>query len=415
MLPNRQRCSLLLLLSGLIFGFLSGCGTQIDFREALLERLNNRGPVPLSPDNPYLAANMMVAREAERSAELKGFIKFRGAPPLIEVESPIFGNTIINFYYPREKEQYILEGVQGSWLIRGPFPIDSLKLSTLLPITPLGERMKTLPTAAVAPASANPTTTPHEEFVPAVRQSEQAGPDVPPLVSSPSPPLVPEIGVSSAWKGPFTSPLPNPVSTPSLKEPVPAKHLPEPRAPHGPVREQKVPMARSVESLHQSSEDSAGRKGRSVEAAKPLATPDAAPRGPTGVAASPSDEPLIAPEESEGLSLTEARAGKAPSATLDTVGAKRVISILGNISKLPAEVSPRGDVVHYVTYPNESLELISEWYTFDRENTPRLARINRLSQPVRLSVGDTVVVPGYLVRNKFRLTEEALLALRGNQ
>lgn len=74
----------------------------------------------------------------------------------------------------------------------------------------------------------------------------------------------------------------------------------------------------------------------------------------------------------------------------------------------PAEITAKGDLVHYVTLPGETLSIIARWYTFDRNNAGRLARINGIKDPGTVSVGDIVVVPAYLVRNKNRLSVQAV-------
>ena len=76
------------------------------------------------------------------------------------------------------------------------------------------------------------------------------------------------------------------------------------------------------------------------------------------------------------------------------------------------ERTPGGDLVHYVTYPGETLSMISRWYTYERANVSRLARINDLTTPDKLEVGDTVVIPTYLLRNRKLLTEDALRHLQ---
>ncbi len=76
-----------------------------------------------------------------------------------------------------------------------------------------------------------------------------------------------------------------------------------------------------------------------------------------------------------------------------------------------AEITAKGDLVHYVTLPGETLTLIARWYTFDRSNAGRLARINGIKDPGTISVGDIIVVPAYLARNKSRLTQVAIDAL----
>lgn len=82
-----------------------------------------------------------------------------------------------------------------------------------------------------------------------------------------------------------------------------------------------------------------------------------------------------------------------------------------NAASPPAELTPRGDLVHYVTYPGETLSAIARWYTFDASNALRLARINGIPSPVTLTAGDEVVIPRYLVRNQKRLTEAVLAEL----
>ena len=80
-------------------------------------------------------------------------------------------------------------------------------------------------------------------------------------------------------------------------------------------------------------------------------------------------------------------------------------------SSSPAELSPRGDLVHYVTMPGETLSAIARWYTQDRENAAKIGRLNRLKNTDVLQIGDTIVIPSYMVVNKSRLTEEDLKAL----
>lgn len=78
------------------------------------------------------------------------------------------------------------------------------------------------------------------------------------------------------------------------------------------------------------------------------------------------------------------------------------------------ELTPKGDLVHYVTYPEEDLALIARWYTFDAWNAGKIARVSGISQKQPLSVGDTLVIPSYLLKNKARLTKEGLDALRAS-
>ncbi len=82
-------------------------------------------------------------------------------------------------------------------------------------------------------------------------------------------------------------------------------------------------------------------------------------------------------------------------------------------SSAPAERTPRGDLIHYVTEPNETLLDIALWYTFEEENALRIERTNRIENPAKLEVGESIVVPEYLVKNGKVLTQEGLSALRG--
>ena len=102
-----------------------GCTfTQPTITDSLVDRLRNRGPVALSSNNPYLAANLLVSREMETSPELQGFVEHRGAPAALEVEKSLLGPLIAYFYYPENREEYVLEKIEGTWIIRGPTLIE---------------------------------------------------------------------------------------------------------------------------------------------------------------------------------------------------------------------------------------------------------------------------------------------------
>lgn len=77
-------------------------------------------------------------------------------------------------------------------------------------------------------------------------------------------------------------------------------------------------------------------------------------------------------------------------------------------SDRPAEKTPGGDLIHYVIYENETLELLGAWYTKELETAQKLARINRIDSTKKLQIGDQVVIPSYLLRWDQRLPEEAL-------
>ncbi|MBX7145264.1 MAG: hypothetical protein K1X79_12490 [Oligoflexia bacterium] len=251
-------------LTTLLIALLTGCSQQIHGHHHLVERLNNRGMVGVSANNPYIAANLLLTREMELSSDLKGFIEHRGLPGALEVKRETFGPLFLHFYYPKEKQSYSLEDIgDQSWLIKGPFPLS---------------------------------------------------------------------GVLSA----------------------------------------------QANALSYGQDSAAGFSSPSVAAASPSISPTAA------VATSGESE----------VALVE-RLSKASSAL--------------------AEISPRGDIVHYVTSPKETLSIIARWYTGEVDNAGRLASINKLSASTlpdkALSAGDTIIIPSYMAKNKHRLDEKAIDAL----
>ena len=94
------------------------------------DNLANRGPVALSKGNPYIASNILLAKEVDISPTLKGFLKVRGYPEAIEVKKVILRPYVLYFFYPRQGELYILEDSSTDWVIRGPHKIpDSIAQS----------------------------------------------------------------------------------------------------------------------------------------------------------------------------------------------------------------------------------------------------------------------------------------------
>jgi len=74
----------------------------------------------------------------------------------------------------------------------------------------------------------------------------------------------------------------------------------------------------------------------------------------------------------------------------------------------PAEITPKGDLVHYVTFPEETLLIITQWYTKDPSNVEAIARINGIKEQDHLTPGNSIIIPGYLVRNKNVLPEVSI-------
>jgi nucleoid-associated protein YgaU len=85
-----------------------------------------------------------------------------------------------------------------------------------------------------------------------------------------------------------------------------------------------------------------------------------------------------------------------------------VARLQSNPAAQGAEITPQGDLVHYVIYPGETLSIIARWYTHDRANSGRIARINDLKNPDHLEIGDSIIVPSYLLKTQSRFSETDL-------
>ena len=85
-----------------------------------------------------------------------------------------------------------------------------------------------------------------------------------------------------------------------------------------------------------------------------------------------------------------------------TSGAEKVDTTPIDSSQPLAELTPKGDLVHYVTGNNETLTTLAEWYTRDKSTIGKIARLNNLKATAKLSPGDVIVIPSYLVKNKVR-------------
>lgn len=278
------------LASAILVMALTACSSHTTLNSALINRLKNRGPVALSSENPFLAANLLVSKEMETKPELQGFIKHRGAPGALEVESRFLEPNFLKFYYPENREYYTLEDLDGTWLIRGPFTIER-------------EQMK--------------------EVARLTRDVEGS-----PKVSFPD------------------------------GEPKP--------------------------------------KTASLESSKMELADKASTNTPENIA-------TVLPKQAVARTPSTARASPSTDKVID--------ELLSQGKSSPAEITPKGDLVHYVTYPGETLSMIARWYTFDRANVGRITRINKLLDPNNLAIGDNIIVPVYLVKNKSRLTPEAVKAL----
>lgn len=282
---------------------------------ALVNRLKNRGPVTISTENPFLAGNLLLTKEVERSEEVRGFIKHRGSPAAIEVRKEFFTPLTMQFYYPETRQQYSLELAEGVWVIAGPTTIDREKMKEILALL-RGQSTQTR------------TSQPDEQ-----NQSHTA---------------------------PGSDPATQHSSTDGTEDPF-------------------------LERLEKASQDESFRSPAQATQQQ-----------------SAADTPLTLP--------TPAVARTAAAQPSDS----QVISALAKkYGGQNAEISPQGDLVHYVTYSGETLPMIARWYTFDRTNADKLARINNLRNPHTLSVGDMVVIPSYMLKNKSRMSEKAVQELSG--
>ena len=80
----------------------------------------------------------------------------------------------------------------------------------------------------------------------------------------------------------------------------------------------------------------------------------------------------------------------------DVLGSKNVLE------------SSSGDIIHKVTFPGETLRIITEWYTGDANNTGRVARINGIEKPDLLKINQTVRIPRYMLKTTKPLPESEI-------
>lgn len=293
---------------------LCACASAAGGNEALIRRLNNRGPIQLSTENPFLAANLFVSRLAEESQVVYGFIEYRGVPPAVEVVSGYFQEPAIHFYYPESREFFILEQYNEAWVVNGP------------------------------------------ERVPPGLQDRIAE-------------------LTGALRG---SPVLRVYTHPEL--------------------------------LLQNGESGFARPGDE-------SFRTAAVRSPASGAPAPAD---VSGRRQGGsfASVGSESEQRSPAGTADSVlspNERRIQDVVQRLQTDPsaqgAEITPQGDLVHHVIYPGETLSIIARWYTHDRANSGRIARINDLKNPDHLEIGDSIIVPSYLLKTKTRFSEENLSAL----
>ena len=162
----------------ILLGSLTGCSLT-PTSTTLRDQLRDRGVVPLSADNPYVAANMLLAREAANSPVMKGFIDLRGAPDAIEIRRPFFKPYRFYFFYLDNNEGYVLEELGSDWIIRGPEQIPADVLPILAGFKNLGGKAvlrDMAPTATAqrsAPAAEQPAG--HENLSERLKRNARGG------------------------------------------------------------------------------------------------------------------------------------------------------------------------------------------------------------------------------------------------
>ena len=268
-----------------------GCTSDLRLNNSLVNRLKDRGPVVLSQNNPFLAGNLLLNREAEQHPELQGFLAHRGTPSAMEVARGFLSPMYITLYYPDAGESYFLSETQDAWMIEGPHSIPPEKNQELAKLDSALIRAELAgqdaPTASTRPESAQAA----------------AAPETPPYGRE-------QANLSGQFKS-FSAPAP--------------------------------------------------------------------------------DEATAAPAPTPGFQRSPAAADKLKSTEFEE----------------NAEISPKGDLVHYVTFPGENMAMVAKWYTYDSHTADTLARINKL-QGGKLQLGDTVVIPRYLIKNKTRMTADVV-------
>ena len=97
-----------------------GCATSLSPTTPLLDRLDGRGPVTLSRDNPFLPADRIFEQELASSEVIKEFVDQQGKPAALSIDKGLLNSTTMTFYYPGKEEFYTLKPSGGDWEVSGP-------------------------------------------------------------------------------------------------------------------------------------------------------------------------------------------------------------------------------------------------------------------------------------------------------
>jgi hypothetical protein len=106
--------------------------------------LMNQGPIPVSATSAFVASNLFLAREIERSTYLYNFFGARGGPQAVElIRESTWEYPQVNLYYPKKHEMYVARATESNtgreWMVRGPYRLDRDAIRTLAPLADVGE------------------------------------------------------------------------------------------------------------------------------------------------------------------------------------------------------------------------------------------------------------------------------------
>jgi hypothetical protein len=135
------RAWLSMLCSGVLVAVsVSGCASRSG-ANPLLDRLDGRGPVVLSQNNPFLPADRVFDNALANSSVIKEFVEQQGKPAALSVEKGLLSPTTLTFYYPGKEEFYTLKPMGDDWEVSGPdimFPDEAQEmLSELGAVVPV--------------------------------------------------------------------------------------------------------------------------------------------------------------------------------------------------------------------------------------------------------------------------------------
>ncbi len=91
--------------------------------------LLNQGLLPVSSDNPFVGANLFLAKEMERSTYLYNFMKAKGPPQAIELSGDLPDAPQVKLFYSGSREVYVARPTidakinSKEWIVKGPFAL----------------------------------------------------------------------------------------------------------------------------------------------------------------------------------------------------------------------------------------------------------------------------------------------------